>query len=130
MSQDASLTCMDCGRAFLFSARAQDYYREHNYGTPVRCVSCRAKRKQERGEEERELARVAAGEAALLPAPTPVLLPAPPHGNASPARLGQMWDVVCSGCHLPAQVPFQPKSDRPVYCRACYLAGKAAKSTR
>jgi CxxC-x17-CxxC domain-containing protein len=32
----------------------------------------------------------------------------------------QMYDVVCDGCGRPTQVPFQPRGDRPVYCRDCF----------
>jgi CxxC-x17-CxxC domain-containing protein len=31
-----------------------------------------------------------------------------------------MYDVVCDGCGRPTQVPFQPRGDRPVYCRDCF----------
>lgn len=33
----------------------------------------------------------------------------------------QLHEVVCSACGQPAQVPFQPSGDRPVYCRDCYM---------
>ena len=32
----------------------------------------------------------------------------------------QMFDVVCSSCGAPTQVPFQPTSGRPVYCSDCF----------
>ena len=32
----------------------------------------------------------------------------------------QMYEVVCDGCGRPTQVPFQPRGDRPVYCRDCF----------
>ena len=32
----------------------------------------------------------------------------------------QMYDVICDGCGRPTQVPFQPRGDRPVYCRDCF----------
>lgn len=32
----------------------------------------------------------------------------------------QMFDVICDGCGAPTQVPFQPRGDRPVYCRDCF----------
>ena len=32
----------------------------------------------------------------------------------------QMYDVVCDGCGATTQGPFQPRGDRPVYCRECY----------
>lgn len=35
-------------------------------------------------------------------------------------RTRQMYDVVCDGCGATTQVPFQPRGDRPVYCRECF----------
>lgn len=32
----------------------------------------------------------------------------------------QMHDVICDGCGCTTQVPFQPRGDRPVYCRDCF----------
>ena len=32
----------------------------------------------------------------------------------------QMYEVICDGCGCTTQVPFQPKGDRPVYCRECF----------
>ena len=32
----------------------------------------------------------------------------------------QMYEVICDGCGATTQVPFQPRGDRPVYCRDCY----------
>ena len=31
---------------------------------------------------------------------------------------------ICDGCGQPTQVPFQPRGDRPVYCRACFEANR------
>ena len=30
------------------------------------------------------------------------------------------FDVTCSACGCQTTVPFEPKSDRPVYCSDCY----------
>lgn len=34
----------------------------------------------------------------------------------------QMYEVICDGCGRTTQVPFQPRGDRPVYCRECFEA--------
>ena len=39
----------------------------------------------------------------------------------------QMYDVICDGCGRPTQVPFQPRGDRPVYCRECFEAQRNAR---
>jgi CxxC-x17-CxxC domain-containing protein len=31
-----------------------------------------------------------------------------------------MFTAVCAQCGKDAQVPFEPRSDRPVYCSDCY----------
>ncbi|MBQ5770202.1 MAG: zinc-binding protein, partial [Clostridia bacterium] len=36
----------------------------------------------------------------------------------------QMFDVICDGCGRNTQVPFQPRGDRPVYCRDCFEANR------
>lgn len=38
-----------------------------------------------------------------------------------------MYDVVCDNCGRPTQVPFQPRGDRPVYCRDCFDANRAPR---
>ena len=32
----------------------------------------------------------------------------------------EMFDAKCGDCGTDCQVPFQPKQDRPVYCRECF----------
>jgi CxxC-x17-CxxC domain-containing protein len=33
-----------------------------------------------------------------------------------------MFPAVCASCGKETEVPFEPKQDRPVYCRDCYTA--------
>ena len=42
------------------------------------------------------------------------------NGNGGAPR--QMFTVICDGCGCETQVPFQPRGDRPVYCRECFEA--------
>ena len=44
--------------------------------------------------------------------------------SSAPRAERQMFDVICDGCGRPTQVPFQPRGDRPVYCRECFEAQK------
>jgi len=39
-------------------------------------------------------------------------------GGARPQR--EMFNATCSQCGGVAQVPFQPRGDKPVYCRDCF----------
>ncbi len=41
--------------------------------------------------------------------------------SANPGRSErQYYEVICDGCGATTKVPFQPKGDRPVYCRECF----------
>ena len=95
--QDKTLTCRDCGQQFTFTAGEQEFYASKGLMNEPR-----------RCPDCRSIARGArAG------------------GVGSPSR--QMWEVMCSQCGQPAQVPFQPTSGRPVYCSDCFsrLPGRA-----
>ena len=42
----------------------------------------------------------------------------------------QMFDAKCGDCGTDCQVPFQPKEDRPVYCRECFRNHRPAPRNR
>ena len=42
--------------------------------------------------------------------------------NGRPAR--ELFTTVCANCGKEAKVPFQPTSDRPVYCSECFAKMK------
>ena len=38
-----------------------------------------------------------------------------------------MYSVICASCGKEADVPFQPRMGRPVYCNECFTAERAAR---
>jgi len=91
--QDKSIQCADCGTTFVFSAGEQEAFASRGYtNTPKRCTECRQARKAERGGSS--------------------------NNRFSSNR--EMFPAVCATCGQETQVPFQPRSDRPVYCSSCY----------
>ena len=44
-------------------------------------------------------------------------------GEGSEQR--QMYTVICAECGKETEVPFEPKNDRPVYCRDCFSKHRA-----
>jgi CxxC-x17-CxxC domain-containing protein len=88
---DKTLTCADCGADFTFSANDQAYHQERGFtNEPRRCPSCRASRRSDRG------------------------------GGSSYSPQREMFTATCSRCGKEAQVPFQPRQDKPVYCSDCF----------
>ena len=100
MAGDMQLTCSDCGQEFTFSAADQQFFQERGYSTPKRCKACRMAKKNDQG------------------------------GSVRRSAPSQGTPVICSGCGQPTTVPFEPRGDRPVYCRDCYSARKGSGGGR
>ena len=47
--------------------------------------------------------------------------------DAGTTRPRTMHQTVCAACGGPAEVPFEPKQDRPVYCSTCYSKNKPTR---
>ena len=90
------LDCVDCGRQFPFTAGEQEFFAMKGFtNKPNRCSQCRAARKSGR--------------------------PGNGGGRGGAARR-EMFTATCSQCGGVAEVPFQPRGDKPVYCRDCFGA--------
>ena len=93
MYEDQIIHCRDCEAAFAFTAGEQQFYASKGFThEPTRCQPCRPRRKAERSDGQTGF-------------------------RERPQR--QMFPAICDDCGQKTQVPFQPSSDRPVYCREC-----------
>ncbi len=91
--QDKSIQCFDCGATFTFSATEQELFRSKGYtNEPKRCPTCRQARKPERFGS----------------------------GSYSSNTSRQMFRATCATCGKETEVPFEPRTGRPVYCGDCY----------
>jgi CxxC-x17-CxxC domain-containing protein len=89
---DETLTCVDCRRPFAFTASQQEFFASKGFtNKPSRCGDCRSARK--------------AGEGGR---------------GSGGSGTRELFKVTCSQCGGVAEVPFQPRTGRPVYCRDCY----------
>ncbi len=96
--------CRDCGQPFPFTVEEQEAFAQQGYrNEPSRCTECRATRK----------ARIGA---------TTGGFGGGNRGNNGNFRTEPrvMHSAVCSRCGKTTEVPFQPRGDKPVYCRDCY----------
>jgi CxxC-x17-CxxC domain-containing protein len=93
--QEKTLQCSDCGKTFPFTVEEQEFFATKGYtNEPKRCPACRQNRRSERFT-----------------------------GGASRGSR-QMFPAVCAQCGKQTEVPFQPRGDKPVYCRDCYVKSK------
>lgn len=101
--QEKILTCIDCGKTFTFTVEEQEFFASKGYtNEPKRCPACRQKKRSERTGD---------------------------NGHTGQGSR-QMYPAICARCGKETMVPFQPRGDRPVYCRECYEIMKNTQSTR
>jgi CxxC-x17-CxxC domain-containing protein len=105
---DRVLVCVDCGVDFIHSAADQEYFLSKGFGAaPKRCPSCRAYRRALRDTSPRSSGAVATSGG--------------PRGyERSGGDQREYFVAICTGCGNQAQVPFRPRSDKPVYCSDCF----------
>ncbi len=102
--ENKSLSCADCGANFDFTAEEQEFFQSKGYtNEPKRCPTCRAARKSERGGGSNF------GSSSNYGAPR------------------QMFPATCASCGKTTEVPFEPRSGRPVYCIDCYRKVKPSR---
>ena len=107
MYTDETLNCTDCNAPFTFSAGEQEFFAAKGFtNKPNRCPDCRAARKSQRGGSGGGGGGSYSGGGYGG------------GGGSRPAR--EMFQATCSGCGKVAEVPFQPRGDKPVYCRDCF----------
>ena len=108
--QDKSLQCSDCSTTFIFSAQEQEQFATRGYtNEPKRCPTCREARRTERNGGN------GYGNSS--------------YGNRSYSSAPrQMFAIKCATCGKDAQVPFEPRGDKPVYCSDCYRKTNPVKT--
>jgi CxxC-x17-CxxC domain-containing protein len=97
-SVEKSIKCSDCGTDFTFSSSEQEFFAEKGLtNDPKRCKLCRASRMV---QSDGPLAHSGYRQ------------------QWQPRR--QMFAAVCAECGRAAELPFEPRYGKPVYCRDCY----------
>jgi CxxC-x17-CxxC domain-containing protein len=116
---DRTIVCRDCGEGFTFTAGEQAFYQERGFSDPQRCASCRSVRRAQRSASGQDHPDSGSGYSGGGYASG--------YGGGSygsgPRRL---YPAVCSACGKETEVPFEPRSDKPVYCRECFQERRPA----
>jgi CxxC-x17-CxxC domain-containing protein len=100
---DKTLACIDCGAEFTFTAGEQEFHASRGFSNePKRCPDCRRTRKNSRDDGGYGGGGGGGG------------------GGGYSSGPRQMFATTCAQCGRDTEVPFQPRGDRPVYCRDCF----------
>jgi CxxC-x17-CxxC domain-containing protein len=92
MYRDETLSCVDCGNSFSFTTGEQEFFAMKGFTNKP--TRCNDCRATRKARQPQ---------------------------SASTARR-EMFRATCSQCGGVAEVPFQPRGDKPVYCRDCFAA--------
>ena len=111
---DKTLTCRDCGQAFVFTSGEQEFHASKGFqNEPSRCQDCRSARKAERdGGGSSYGGGYSAGGGGSYGGGG--------GGGGYGRQAREMFSATCSTCGQEARVPFQPRGDKPVYCSNCF----------
>lgn len=91
--QDQTLTCRDCGKSFVFTARDQEFFAEKGFtNAPTRCKDCRAIKKK-----------------------------APAGGaGGGPAGSKALFKITCKKCGKVGEMATEPRKPEDVLCSECF----------
>ena len=98
--EEKTLTCQSCAQTFVFSAEEQSFYASKGYVNEP-------KRSESCRAERRDQ-----------------------RSDSPDYSQREMHPVVCASCGKDTTVPFQPRGDRPVYCRECFSKQRPAVQAR
>ena len=119
--RDQERCCQHCGDSFVFAAGEQAFFAAKELEPPKRCPSCRQARRKERAEP-----------ASLDPHAGDPFDPGPGAWDPPPGRVrdrpsppaqedeGEGFPAQCDACGAATRLPFAPRTERPVYCPACF----------
>ena len=100
--QEKTITCSDCGKPFAFTIEEQEQFKSRGYtNEPKRCPECRQARKAQQSTSGGNNYRSNSYSSY----------------NSAPRK---MFPAKCAECGKDTQVPFEPRSGKPVYCSDCY----------
>ena len=106
---DRTLTCRDCGQAFIFTSGEQEFFAQKGFtNEPSRCPECRSARRGSGGGGGYNSGGYSSG------------------GGGYGRQERQMYSATCSSCGNEARVPFQPRGDKPVYCSDCFSQSRGS----
>ncbi len=127
-NETMALVCAECGDPFGRTPAEQQYYDQRAAQAPETCPTCRVQLRASRNAQMKAAHAEGAREA-LTPAPSRTFGAGGRHGPSGsggatrgPGGEPRLFQAVCAECGRATEVPFRPRSGRPVFCRDCYNA--------
>jgi CxxC-x17-CxxC domain-containing protein len=119
MPSTTEIICNECDNVFLYTEAERTFRESRGLDRPLLCPECRG---QERSKRNGDLISLYNKTETFDPF---LFGKETQGGGASNGRTRDtrtMHSTTCASCGADTRVPFIPRGDRPVYCRACYNA--------
>jgi CxxC-x17-CxxC domain-containing protein len=118
MTTKTEIICTDCDSAFLYSDAERAFRESRGLDRPTLCPDCRGKERARRNDDLIALYnKTESFEPFLFVSES---RNGEKNGRSRDGRT--LYAATCAACGAETKVPFIPRGDRPVYCRACYNA--------
>jgi CxxC-x17-CxxC domain-containing protein len=145
---DRSISCVDCGQEFTFTAGEQEFYAQRGFTeSPKRCPSCRQIRKAQRNRGDggsrgdsygggygngggysdsyssggySNGGEYSASGGYSAGGYSSGGYSSGGYSGGGERRQREMFEAVCANCGKTASVPFRPSGSKPVYCSDCF----------
>ena len=88
--EDKTIQCAECNTTFTFSVQDQEFFQTKGFTNDPK--RCPTCRQARRSQS----------------------------GNGTGYATRQMFSVTCADCGKTTEVPFEPRSGKPVYCSDCF----------
>lgn len=118
MTSRTEIICSECDTAFLYTDAERTFRESRGLERPTLCPDCRARDRSRRNDDLISLYhKTETFEPFLFGKETQN-----GGGNGRHRDNRTLHSATCAQCGAETKVPFIPRGDRPVYCRACYNA--------
>jgi CxxC-x17-CxxC domain-containing protein len=119
MTPKTEIVCSECDGTFLYTDAERAFRESRGLDRPLLCPECRGKERSRRNDDLISLYNKSESfEPFLFGKETQG--GSLPNGRTRDSRA--LYSATCAACGTETKVPFIPRGDRPVYCRACYNA--------
>ena len=113
------IICQECDNAFIYTDAEREFRESRGLSRPVLCPDCRGKSRARRNGDLISMYNRAESFDPFIVSGDAT---ANGHNRRKDRGHRRQYTTTCAACGEQTQVPFIPRGDRPVYCRACYNA--------
>lgn len=118
MPSTTEIICAQCDNTFMYTEAERAFRESRGLDRPQLCPECRGRERAQRNDDLISMYQ-------KTETFDPFLFGKETQNGGHNGRgrdQRTLYNAICASCGSETRVPFIPRGDRPVYCRACYNA--------